>query len=212
LTGVELTWELIRTHYAALLTEARRAGVTQDAVARAGQLPGQNAISKLLANHNLGPSVETFIKAVRGLGKEVSEFFAELERPDGPGALAPPEQSFEDRIRQLEIAVEALAASITDHFLVAQPSPSSPASSSEHRVDSMPCAPQGRPHGAHSLSGSGVVNNISTVDLRQFEQMLAAHFDRLERRTQEMVDRRAADAVVHSPPSGVRQSHRRRAR
>jgi transcriptional regulator with XRE-family HTH domain len=73
-------WEQIRRHYAARLADARRRGFTQKAVATAGKLSGQNAISKLLANENLGPSVETFVKAVTGLGLTVSEFFAEIER------------------------------------------------------------------------------------------------------------------------------------
>jgi transcriptional regulator with XRE-family HTH domain len=73
-------WDLIRRHYAARLATAQRQGVTQQAVATAGQLSGQNAISKLLANHNLGPSVETFVKAVTGLGLDVSAFFAEIEQ------------------------------------------------------------------------------------------------------------------------------------
>jgi transcriptional regulator with XRE-family HTH domain len=75
-----MDWNLIRRHYAARLAKARHSGLTQQAVATAGQLPGQNAISKLLANHNLGPSVETFVKAVAGLGVDVSAFFAEIEQ------------------------------------------------------------------------------------------------------------------------------------
>lgn len=75
-----VNWRHIRRHYAARLDEAKRRGLTQQAVASAGQLTGQNAISKLLANDNLGPSVETFVKAVAGLGLEVSTFFAEIEQ------------------------------------------------------------------------------------------------------------------------------------
>ena len=75
-----MDWEQIRRHYAARLADARRRGLTQQAVATAGKLPRQNAISKLLANDNLGPSVETFVKAVAGLGLTVSEFFAEIEQ------------------------------------------------------------------------------------------------------------------------------------
>jgi transcriptional regulator with XRE-family HTH domain len=79
-----MNWDRIRRHYAARLADARRQGLTQQAVATAGQLAGQNAISKLIANRNLGPSVETFVKAVLGLGIDVSEFFAEIEQQRRP--------------------------------------------------------------------------------------------------------------------------------
>jgi transcriptional regulator with XRE-family HTH domain len=76
-----LDWARIRTHYAAHVSAARKAGQTQQMIARAGGLSGQNAISKLLRNHNQGPSVETFVKAVQGLGLDLSVFFQEMEQP-----------------------------------------------------------------------------------------------------------------------------------
>jgi transcriptional regulator with XRE-family HTH domain len=83
-----MTWEEIRARYAALLVAS---GATQHAVAAAGGLSGQNAISKLVANTKRGPSVETFIRAVQGLGIPLSTFFAALETPaPDPRASAPP--------------------------------------------------------------------------------------------------------------------------
>jgi transcriptional regulator with XRE-family HTH domain len=61
---------------------AKTEGLTQAMVAEAGGLPGQNAISRLVSNHKMGPSVETFTRAVQGLGIRVSQFFAELEYID----------------------------------------------------------------------------------------------------------------------------------
>src|SRR5262245_7640296 len=74
-----LIWQVIRDRYIVLLHAAKRAGIRQEDIAARGGLHGQNAISKLVANDNLGPSVETFVRAVEGLGKPVSIFFAELE-------------------------------------------------------------------------------------------------------------------------------------
>ena len=44
----------------------------------------QSAISKLIHNQNLGPSVEIFLNAIEGLGMRASDFFAQLERAAGP--------------------------------------------------------------------------------------------------------------------------------
>jgi transcriptional regulator with XRE-family HTH domain len=76
------TWAEIRDHYDRIF-EARKhsQGLTQQQVADAGGLKGQNAISKLLANRNkLGPRVGTLVGAVLGLGIPLSEFFAAIER------------------------------------------------------------------------------------------------------------------------------------
>jgi transcriptional regulator with XRE-family HTH domain len=74
-----MDWPHIRDHYIRLFKIADR---TQDEVAKAAKLSGQNAISRLLANEKLGPSVETFIKAILGLGITPSQFFAALEQAD----------------------------------------------------------------------------------------------------------------------------------
>jgi hypothetical protein len=74
-----MKWRRIRDHYAQLF---KIADLTQDEVAKAGALSGQNAISRLLANEKLGPAVETFINAILGLGITPSQFFATLEQTD----------------------------------------------------------------------------------------------------------------------------------
>jgi len=72
-------WKQIRDHYRELLRLAKRTqNRTQTQVAAAGGTT-QSAISKLIHNNNLGPSVEEFVNAVEGLGIPVSEFFRRLE-------------------------------------------------------------------------------------------------------------------------------------
>jgi hypothetical protein len=80
-----MQWVAIRAHYAACLAHKMRQGATQQDVARAGGLVARNAISKLLVNTAMGPTVETFTNAVEGLGLSVAEFFATL-----PPAVDPP--------------------------------------------------------------------------------------------------------------------------
>ena len=109
----QLDWDTIRQHYLARLAVARRRGLTQQAVAAAGQLSGQNAISKLIANRNLGPSVDTFAKAVAGLGLSLSAFFAELEsRGRRPGELPP--MATMDPVEQARMALEAARCEVHD--------------------------------------------------------------------------------------------------
>lgn len=101
------TWGQIRAHYARALKQSTR---TQVMVAEAGELR-QNAVSKMLANSRLGPSVETFVRAVEGLGMPLSEFFASLERGEAPARGAAPDipRSVNDQ-RALEIGRAILAA------------------------------------------------------------------------------------------------------
>src|SRR3954466_14007681 len=75
-----MEWKQIRATYERVFNNAKRGGATQESVAKAGGLRRQNAISKLLMNETLGPQVETFVRAVEGLGMSVSEFFALVER------------------------------------------------------------------------------------------------------------------------------------
>jgi len=82
-----ITWKRINRHLARVITDARRRGVTQERIAENGGLQ-QNAISKMLANQNRGPSVETFVRAVRGCGMSLQEFFARLEQSE-PAPRAP---------------------------------------------------------------------------------------------------------------------------
>jgi len=76
-----ITWKRINAQLARVITEARRRGATQERIAENGGLQ-QNAISKMLANPNKGPSVETFVRAVRGCGMSLQEFFARLEQSE----------------------------------------------------------------------------------------------------------------------------------
>lgn len=206
-----MNWERIRSHYAQLIADARRAGVTQESVAKAGDLPGQNAISKLLANHNLGPSVETFVKAVKGLGMDVSVFFAEIEH----GTAAPPvvEKPLIERIRDLELALEAIA--------IASSSSSQPStvSSSPASAEPPPSAAHGRLHGVNSLSGSHFHNHISTLgrlDIEEFQAFVKAQFEmlarKLERRDDDLAEHDAANGKLHSATPAPRTGPRRRAR
>ena len=66
-------WKTIRSAF--IRTRGRR---TQAEIAKAGDLL-QPAISKLESNDSLGPAVGTFVKAVKGLGVPVSEFFRQIE-------------------------------------------------------------------------------------------------------------------------------------
>lgn len=97
------TWRQIREHYERALHQSTR---NQVMVAEAGELQ-QSAVSKLLANSRLGPSVETFVRAVEGLGMPLSEFFASLERRELPAPRSP---SSPDDQRALEIGRAILKA------------------------------------------------------------------------------------------------------
>lgn len=68
----------MRARYEALIREAKQRGETQETIAERAGLR-QNVISKMLYNDKLGPQVETFVKAVEGLGLPVSVFFAQIE-------------------------------------------------------------------------------------------------------------------------------------
>jgi transcriptional regulator with XRE-family HTH domain len=71
-------WKQIR----AAFIRARGAR-NQDEIATASGLH-QSAISKLESNDNLGPAVETFVKAIQGLGMSPSAFFARIEGVPAP--------------------------------------------------------------------------------------------------------------------------------
>lgn len=77
-----MEWKQIRAHYERAFGAARKRGMTQAKVAKAGGLAGQNAVSKVLhyPDTSLGPQVVTLVKAVEGLGLRVSEFFAQIEQ------------------------------------------------------------------------------------------------------------------------------------
>lgn len=86
-----MTWADIRTHYAELYARAQqRDGLTQQQIAIRGGLCGNNAISKLLANTRMGPTVDTLCHAIEGLGVTVPEFFAALGAGASPADDATP--------------------------------------------------------------------------------------------------------------------------
>jgi transcriptional regulator with XRE-family HTH domain len=91
-----ITWPDIRAHYERQFRAEKVArNRTQQEVAENGGLSRNNAISKLLSNHRRGPSVDTFVRAVQGLGISLSEFFASLERGEDSArrARSEPQQS-----------------------------------------------------------------------------------------------------------------------
>ena len=71
-----MDWFDVRAHYIKCLA---RSGLTQAQVGRAGGL-AQSTIHKLMKNDTGGPSVETLLRAIRGLGMVPSEFFQLLEQ------------------------------------------------------------------------------------------------------------------------------------
>jgi transcriptional regulator with XRE-family HTH domain len=91
-----MDWRLVREHYKRLFESSGR---TQTDVARAAGLP-QSAIHKLMANTGDGPSVETLLRAVQGLGITLSEFFGQVEQERSRDGSAP--ASPLDRPAQLE--------------------------------------------------------------------------------------------------------------
>jgi transcriptional regulator with XRE-family HTH domain len=75
-----MEWKALRAHYERLFQQKRRSGDTQQSIANRGGIR-QNDISRLLSQTDgLGPRVETFTKAIEGLGVPVSQFFAEIEK------------------------------------------------------------------------------------------------------------------------------------
>lgn len=86
-------WTRVRAYYRQLMTERR---VTQQLVARRGHLR-QKDVSLLLSNARKGPTTETFLRAVEGLGMSVADFFVGFARDQltaggGTPTIAPPDQ------------------------------------------------------------------------------------------------------------------------
>lgn len=74
-----MDWLSLRDAYKVLFLAAKQHGETQETIAQRGGLKRQNTISKMLQNRNLGPQVETFIRAIEGLGLKPSAFFKATE-------------------------------------------------------------------------------------------------------------------------------------
>lgn len=103
-------WRVIRVELARRINPKR--GTSQKQVAARGGLE-QSDISKMLLNYNLGPTVETFMRTIRGLGLKPSQFFAELERgwkPDTPASvdLRPTDDIRDDERGELERTIGRL--------------------------------------------------------------------------------------------------------
>jgi transcriptional regulator with XRE-family HTH domain len=185
-----MNWARIRSHYATLFAQR---GMTQEAVAKAGHLHAQTAISKLLDNEKRGPSVETFVRAVLGLGMTLSGFFAGLEQASVPEPTSRPvEPSILERLQQLERALEL-------HFTTVSPELETPVSVSGHHGRS--------PHVESSLSGAGVVHHTTIgLGLRDFEAIVKTQFDLLRHQLERLTDRVERDLEKN------RTTHRRSAR
>jgi transcriptional regulator with XRE-family HTH domain len=215
-----MTWMEIRAHYAALHTQARAAGLTQKAIADRGGIAGQNTVSRLISNDNLGPSVEIFVRAIEGLGKPVSAFFLELEQGAGAPLNAPAAipASVTDRLQRLERTVELLGHSLSSlsSSVMLAASASSALASSGPGAQVPPGTREERPsHGCSSIS-PGVINHnhIATIDLRQFEAKIDAKIESVQT-TLERLDARVAklghrDGNVPSKGPATRGAHRRR--
>jgi transcriptional regulator with XRE-family HTH domain len=108
-------------HYAARLAAARKQGLTQREIATAGGLTGQNAISKLLSNDNQGPTVDTFVRAVQGLGLTLAGFFEEMEQQGSTHADRPLPAPPSAILAQLD--PDAVDAIVTKHFTSLGPTP-----------------------------------------------------------------------------------------
>jgi transcriptional regulator with XRE-family HTH domain len=114
-----MTWTEIRAHYAALHAEARAKGATQKVIARRGGMARQNNVSRLLSNDKHGPTVETFVHAVEGLGKPLWKFFREIEEGPTdevvvePAAVETSPLSVLDRLARLERVLDALSLALS---------------------------------------------------------------------------------------------------
>jgi transcriptional regulator with XRE-family HTH domain len=107
-----MKWQQIRSHYATCFAaHQRETGATQTSVAVAGAV-AQNAVSKLLGNDRKGPSVETFVGAVEGLGLSVSAFFAALEASPSRSTVPQEYDRVVERLIGLEAIVHALVSSV----------------------------------------------------------------------------------------------------
>lgn len=79
LDSAAMEWTVMQAHYRVLFEHAHETqGESQESVAKRGGLR-QNKISNLLKIKKLGPQVETFVRAIEGLGMTASAFFLQIE-------------------------------------------------------------------------------------------------------------------------------------
>jgi transcriptional regulator with XRE-family HTH domain len=95
-----MEWFQVRDGY---VRQLQASGLTQAAVGRAGGLR-QGTLSKLTANDRSGPSVDTLLRAIRGLGLMPSEFFAHIEQGSQMAPRASDEPDAPDDGRDPETA------------------------------------------------------------------------------------------------------------
>ena len=100
----QVPWPKMRERFK---TERQRKKLTQTAVAQRGDVD-QGTVSKIEGDDNYTPYVDTFVRAIHGLGLSATEFFAALEGLKSAGnnatnvgasdgeAAATPRQSHED--------------------------------------------------------------------------------------------------------------------
>jgi transcriptional regulator with XRE-family HTH domain len=181
-----MDWTRIRDHYATLFEQS---GLTQEDVAAAAHLHAQTAISKLLDNQKRGPSVETFARAVLGLGVTLTSFFAGLEQA---GTAAAP--SVTERLQTLERALDANRTALAEL---------------QHH--------HGRPHVDASLSSPGLVPPPTVgLGVPHFHALVAAHLDLLKHHLEGLADHLARDFQAgrdaHRRPARTRARARPRHR
>jgi transcriptional regulator with XRE-family HTH domain len=207
-----MTWMEIRAHYAALHAQAQAAGQTQQAIADRGGIAGQNSVSRLLSNDNLGPSVEIFVRAVEGMGKSVSEFFLEIEQgalglgPSGIGL----EATVTDRLDRLEQMLETLRARLSSLSLSAAAS----VAASGPGAQAPPDTRAGRPLYGYSSLSPGVVNHnyFAPLDQPRFEALVQAQVEAIRAQLDARLAKLGAgDGTSAAKKPTARGAHRRRA-
>lgn len=74
-----MDWKRIRAQYAQHVADAQATrGLTQEDISIAAGL-SKNAVSRILSNSRRGPTVDTFVRALRGLGVQPADFFEALQ-------------------------------------------------------------------------------------------------------------------------------------
>lgn len=103
-----MTWREMSLHYGRLFEASGR---TQAEIAAIGQVPGgQTTISRILRpdHYPQGPRVDTFLRALRGLGVSPVAFFTGLEADVRLEARSPLEIEQEARLDRLETTLAAV--------------------------------------------------------------------------------------------------------
>jgi hypothetical protein len=86
---MDINWPRIRAFYLQCMQTKR---LTQKVIIARGGIRSQSLLSRMINNDGYGPTVEIFVRAVRGLGMDILQFFTELERHER--TLAQHEESY----------------------------------------------------------------------------------------------------------------------